>query len=93
MKRLILMAALAAATLGGASFAATPSGFDSGVYSPKTDAPALQQVAYRHYCIAHSRVAYGYGYSPYLASAKTIALANCSVRTPRGLLCIITSCT
>jgi len=92
MKRTIMVAALAAAALGGASFAATPSGFDSGVYSPRTDAPTLQQVAYRHHCIAHSRVAYGYGYSPYLASAKTIALANCAIRTPRGLLCVITSC-
>jgi hypothetical protein len=93
MKSTIMVAALAAAALGGASFAATPSGFDSGVYTPKTDAPTLQTVVHRRYCIAHSRVAFGYGYSPSLASAKTIALANCAVRTPRGFLCVITSCT
>jgi len=93
MKRTIMVAALAAAALGGASFAATPSGFDSGVYSPKTDAPVLQQAAYRHHCIAHSRVAYGYGYSVSLASSKAIALSQCAIRTPHGLLCVITSCT
>jgi hypothetical protein len=92
MKRTILVAAFAAAALGGASFAATPSGFDSGVYTPRTDAPVLQQAAYRHHCIAHSRVAYGYGYSLSLAQSKAIALSQCAIRTPRGLLCVITSC-
>ena len=42
MKRTIVVAALAAAALGGASLAATPGGFDSGVYTPRTDAPTLQ---------------------------------------------------
>ena len=93
MKRTIMVAALAAAaTLGGASFAATPSGFDSGVYSPRTDAPTLQQVYYLHHCVAHSRVAYGYGNSISLRQSKAIALTQCAVRTPRGLLCVITSC-
>jgi hypothetical protein len=92
MKTTILVAALAVATLGGASLAATPSGFDSGVYTPRTDAPRLQPAAYRHHCIAHSRVAYGYGYSYNLYSARAIALSQCAIRTPRGLYCAITSC-
>ncbi len=45
-----------------------------------------------HTCYAHSRVAYGYGISPYLGTAKVIALRECAVRTPRGLVCVITSC-
>ena len=92
MKRTILVAALAAAALGGASFAATPSGFDSGVYTPRTDAPTLQHAYYMYHCVAHSRVAYGYGNSRLLGSAKAIALSQCAIRTPRGLLCVITSC-
>jgi hypothetical protein len=92
MKLTILAAALAAATLGGASYAGTPAGFDHGVYTPRTDAPMLQQAAIRITCVAHSRVAYGYGYSPLLGVAKTIALRECAARTPRGLVCVITSC-
>jgi hypothetical protein len=87
-----MAATFAAAALGGASVAAAPGGFDSGVYRPRADAPTLQPAYYVHHCIAHSRVAYGYGYSRSLTSAKAIALANCSVRTPRGLLCLITYC-
>jgi hypothetical protein len=45
-----------------------------------------------HVCYAHSRVAYGWGQSPYLGTAKVIALRECAVRTPRGLVCYITSC-
>ncbi|HXQ46276.1 MAG TPA: hypothetical protein VN806_06640 [Caulobacteraceae bacterium] len=48
--------------------------------------------AYAHVCYAHSRVAYGWGSSPYLGTAKVIALRECAVRTPRGLVCYITSC-
>jgi hypothetical protein len=48
--------------------------------------------AYAHVCYAHSRVAYGWGRSGYLSSARVIALRECAVRTPRGLVCVITSC-
>jgi hypothetical protein len=44
-------------------------------------------------CYAHSRTAYGYGYSPSRAVAIRIALSQCAIRTPRGLVCRITSCT
>jgi hypothetical protein len=43
-------------------------------------------------CYAHSPVAYGWGSSGYLAAAKLIALKQCAVRTPRGMVCVITSC-
>jgi len=45
-----------------------------------------------HVCYAHSRVAYGWGSSVYLGQARAIALRECAVRTPRGLMCYITSC-
>ena len=45
-----------------------------------------------HACTAHSVQAMGYGVSPRLATAKVIALANCAVRTHRGLMCRITAC-
>ncbi len=48
--------------------------------------------AQAHICYAHSRVAYGWGSAAYLRTARTIALANCSIRTPRGMMCWITSC-
>jgi hypothetical protein len=43
-------------------------------------------------CVARSVQAMGYGISPRLATAKTIALAQCAVRTRRGLMCRITAC-
>jgi hypothetical protein len=43
-------------------------------------------------CYAHSPVAYGWGSSGYLGTAKVIALRECAVRTPRGMVCVITSC-
>jgi len=43
-------------------------------------------------CYAHSPVAYGWGSSAYLGTAKTIALRQCAVRTPRGMVCVITNC-
>jgi hypothetical protein len=43
-------------------------------------------------CYARSPVAYGWGSSGYLGSAKLIALRECAVRTPRGMVCVITSC-
>jgi hypothetical protein len=86
-------AALAAGALGGASLAATPGGFDAGVYRPASDAPKLELAYHRRYCIARSPVAYGYGLSASLVTARALALANCAVRTPRGMRCFVTSCT
>jgi hypothetical protein len=45
-----------------------------------------------HVCHARSRVATGWGSSPYLATANAIALRECAVRTPRGMVCVRTSC-
>jgi len=45
-----------------------------------------------HACTAHSIQAMGYGISPSLAVAKRLALANCAIRTHRGLICRITAC-
>ncbi|HLK26799.1 MAG TPA: hypothetical protein VKT30_19265 [Caulobacteraceae bacterium] len=44
-------------------------------------------------CYARSPVAYGWGSSGYLGTAKVIALRECAVRTPRGMVCVITGCT
>jgi hypothetical protein len=43
-------------------------------------------------CYARSPVSYGWGSSGNLGSAKVIALRECAVRTPRGLVCILTTC-
>jgi hypothetical protein len=43
-------------------------------------------------CYARSPVAYGWGSSGGLGTAKVIALRECAVRTPRGMVCVITSC-
>jgi hypothetical protein len=46
------------------------------------------------YCSARGTTgASGWGSSPSLASAKTIALRECAVRTPRGATCYIMYCT
>lgn len=45
------------------------------------------------YCSARSTTgATGWGTSGYLATAKTIALRECAVRTPRGATCYIMYC-
>jgi len=93
MTRTMIAAALAAAAIGGASSAQTSRALDDGVYSPRSQAPALQQVAYRrHTCVARSRTAVGYWTTTTLAGAKLGALRQCAVRTPRGLLCLVVSC-
>ena len=43
-------------------------------------------------CYARSPVAYGWGSSGSLGTAKVIALRECAVRTPRGLVCVVTNC-
>jgi hypothetical protein len=45
------------------------------------------------YCSARGTTgAIGWGASAYLATAKTIALRECAVRTPRGAACYIMAC-
>jgi hypothetical protein len=45
------------------------------------------------YCSARGTTgATGWGTSGYLATAKTIALRECAVRTPRGATCYIMYC-
>ena len=44
------------------------------------------------YCEARSRVANGWGRSPYLNEARQRALYECAIRTPRGYTCYITQC-
>ena len=43
-------------------------------------------------CTATSRYASGWGMSPYRATASSIALSQCAVRTPRGHMCRIRTC-
>lgn len=43
-------------------------------------------------CTARSRTATGWGISASRAVAARIALQQCAVRTPRGLMCRITRC-
>jgi hypothetical protein len=46
-----------------------------------------------HICYARGGTgATGWGRSGYLGTARAIALRECAVRTPRGYLCVITSC-
>ena len=90
MRQALIAAVLAAAAMGGASSAATP--LDNGVYSPRTDAPALIQTRLSHTCVARSATAMGYWTARYLATAKLGALRQCAVRTPAGLVCLIVSC-
>ena len=55
----------------------------------------LQNVYYvRVYkCTARSRTgSYGYWTAPALSTARRGALTQCAIRTPRGVLCRITSC-
>lgn len=45
------------------------------------------------YCTARGTTgAIGWGVHAYLATARTIALRQCAVRTPRGAACYIMSC-
>jgi hypothetical protein len=45
------------------------------------------------YCLAKSPTgSWGEGWSPAKAAAAKIALAECAVRTPRGQVCVLTSC-
>jgi hypothetical protein len=91
------MAALAGALgclmLAGAG-SAEPIGAPA-VYTP-TAAPLLQPVRvikiHVYTCTARSRVAYGVATSGVLATARRGALYQCAVRTPRGLVCLITRC-
>jgi hypothetical protein len=93
MTRTMIAAALAAAAIGGASSAQTSANLDNGVYSPRSGTPLMQPAAYRrHTCIARSRLAVGYWTTTTVAGAKLGALRQCAVRTPRGLLCVVTSC-
>ena len=89
----VIAAALAAAAIGGASSAQTSANFDNGVYSPRSDTQLMQPAAYRkHTCVARSRLAVGYWTTTTLAAAKLGALRQCAVRTPRGLVCLVVSC-
>jgi hypothetical protein len=88
-----IVAALAAATIGGASSAQTSAKFDDGVYSPSSDAQLMRQAAYRRRtCVARSRLAVGYWTTTTVDAAKLGALRQCAARTPRGLLCVVVSC-
>ena len=45
------------------------------------------------YCMARSPTgSWGEGWAPVNATARGIALGECAVRTPRGYVCVITSC-
>jgi hypothetical protein len=101
MKRIIAAATLAVAALGGSSFAATPGGFDSGVYSPSRDAPALQPAhgqVHRYTCTAQSKTAHGVGFAynsdaaKGLHDAKDAALHDCAIHTPHKDECVIQKC-
>jgi hypothetical protein len=93
MTRMMIAAALAAAAIGGASSAQTSASFDNSVYSPRSEAPLMQPAAYRrHTCVARSRTAVGYWTTTTVAGAKLGALRQCAVRTPRGFLCVVVSC-
>ena len=94
MKRAWIVGAALAASLGTASAVAAPATLDSGVYSPRTDAPELvQNRGHMWYCVARSRTSSGWERSASLAVAKRGALAQCAVRTRRGLVCVLVSCT
>ena len=88
-----IIAALAAAAIGGATTAQASAKFDDGVYSPRAGTQLMQPAAYRrHTCVARSRLAVGYWTTTTVALAKLGALRQCAARTPRGLLCVVVSC-
>jgi hypothetical protein len=89
----MIAAALAAAAIGGASSAQTTANLNGGVYPPHVTASLFQPAAYRrHTCVARSRTAVGYWTTTTVAAAKLGALRQCAVRTPRGFLCVVVSC-
>ena len=93
MTRTMIAAALAAATIGGASSAQTSARLDDGVFSARSGAALMQPAAYRrHTCVARSRTAVGYWTTTSIAGAKLGALRQCAVRTPRGFVCVVVSC-
>ena len=55
---------------------------------------AQARVVHIYSCVARSPNG-SYGYSnniPNLATARSLALSQCAIRTPRGLICRIKSC-
>jgi hypothetical protein len=55
---------------------------------------AQARVVHIYSCVARSATG-SYGYSnniPNLATARSLALTQCAIRTPRGLMCRIKSC-
>jgi hypothetical protein len=89
----MLGAALAACLGADVATASASAPLDPGVYAPRTDAPALAPARYHRWtCIARSRMAYGYGVAASRPAAARMALAQCAVRTRRGLVCVLTSC-
>ena len=92
-----LAGALISLVLTGAVVAQPSASIAPAVYRPAVDAaPLLQPVRviriHVYTCTARSRVAFGVGTSGLLATARTIALYQCAIRTPRGLTCRITRC-
>ncbi len=92
-----LVGALSCQFLAGAGAAEPPGRPAPAVYAPATDAaPLLQPVrvikVHVYTCTARSRVAFGVWTAPLLATARTGALYQCALRTPRGLVCLITRC-
>jgi hypothetical protein len=101
MKTLMVaaMAAGAISCLGFGDAVAAGGGarLQSAVYAANAGEPTarLQNVYYvRVYkCTARSRTgSYGYWTAPALSTARRGALTQCAIRTPRGVLCRITSC-
>jgi hypothetical protein len=94
MKKAWLIAASLAAALGATSAFAAPVSLSPGVYIPSADAPQrIEARLRRHTCVARSRTSVGYEVSTSLAVARAGALAQCAVRTRRGLVCVLVSCT
>jgi hypothetical protein len=80
----------------GASAAPAPLRLDPAVVSTfdRVDRPVVERVhLVRVYtCTARSRVAYGVWTAGTLSVAKRGALTQCAIRTPRGMVCLITAC-
>ena len=93
MQRTAFAVAIAAAAICCAGSAQSSIGLNDGVYSPRTEVTLAREAAYhRHTCVARSRLAVGYWTTTTVAAAKVGALRQCAVRTPRGLLCLVVSC-
>ncbi len=80
----------------GAGGAASLDGLRPAIYSPADSAANLTPVrvikVHVYTCTARSRFAYGVWTTGVLAAAKRGALLQCAIRTPRGFLCLVTSC-